>query len=383
MQHPALGEVNSDKGVANQAQMDTEDDPESNGAEPHEPRITTMPPTMGKLTTHHETWGGLMRRANNTNEILTVVSDGSVRDFTRRGTWAWSIVTKGAPHGLKLGKLSAVGKETIQHQDLLTRETFSYRMEAMALLGGLTYLHEHIKWKGKVQWHTDSKSVIQTYNNRSIQSHPGTWEKQRDKDVWDVMVQIRQQWDGRLTLNHVESHVDRKKDEQGNSRTPTPIQWMNIAVDALADTGYTDKNAPETYIDPQRRNDRYIMVKNGLHNGEITGKTRTQIKEECIMDDTIEKAGESNSSWGESPEHVDWRRMRKTLPTAQMSDTLFASKWMHAKLATNHYVQMYAYYVNRNGRRTRIYSLNARRTLHTTAGKNWSQRCACLWAHTP
>jgi len=91
------------------------------------------------------------------------------------------------------------------------------------LLGGLTYLNEQTRWKGKLQWYTHPQAAIQMYNNHTLQIHPGTWQKQRDKGVWDMMVQTRRKWDGRLTLNHVESHVDKKRDKRGNKRTPTPI----------------------------------------------------------------------------------------------------------------------------------------------------------------
>jgi hypothetical protein len=210
-------------------------------------------------------------------------------------------------------------------------------MEAMALLDGLTYIREELGWRGHVEWHSDSQSVIQSFQNWAVQSHPGTWERQSDKDVWDLLVQERQRWGDKLCINHVESHVNNKKDEDGNKRIPTPMQWMNIAVDKLADTGYVDTEVPESYISPTRRSDRYIIVKSGAHGGEITGKTRSQLREELLLDDTIEKATESPETWGAAPEHIDWRRMRKSLPTSQPSDTLFACKMLHAKLATNAY----------------------------------------------
>jgi len=82
---------------------------------------------------------------------------------------------------------------------------------------------------------------------------------------------------------------------------------MSIAVDELADAGYTNRDIPETYIDPQRRSGRYILVETGHHTREIRGKTRKQLKAECIMDNAVEKAGESKLTWGDSPEHIDWR----------------------------------------------------------------------------
>jgi ribonuclease HI len=188
----------------------------------HENLQPRQSPSMGKMRICATAWGKIMTQAKDPTSTLMVVSDGSVRDHTRRGTWAWSIVTKGGTHGIQLGKVRSVGKESIQHTDLRTRETFSYRMEAMALLDGLTYLHNTVHWTGKVEWHTDSEAVIKTYNKPNTQAHPGTWERQADKDVWDLLIQIKRAWEGRLDLRHVESHVNTKRDEHGALRTPTP-----------------------------------------------------------------------------------------------------------------------------------------------------------------
>jgi hypothetical protein len=82
------------------------------------------------------------------DDTITIVSDGSVRDSTFRGTWAWSLVMEeeGKP---VLAGLCSVGKETITNSNLLTDEKHSYRMEALALLDGLTYLKNGVSWKGK------------------------------------------------------------------------------------------------------------------------------------------------------------------------------------------------------------------------------------------
>ena len=49
-----------------------------------------------------------------------------------------------------------------KHRPLATLESHSYRMEAAALLSGLVYLREELKWSGIVEWHMDSQSVIDT-----------------------------------------------------------------------------------------------------------------------------------------------------------------------------------------------------------------------------
>ena len=45
----------------------------------------------------------------------------------------------------------------------------------------------------------------------------------------------QEKWKGRLTLHHVESHVDKKKDKHGEFRIPNDEQKMNIAADKIAE----------------------------------------------------------------------------------------------------------------------------------------------------
>jgi ribonuclease HI len=92
---------------------------------------------------------------------ITMVSDGSVRDSKYRGTWAWSLV-KFDDQGAFLGGVHSVGCDTMTDENLLTDEKHSYRMEALALLDGLTYMKNRITWEGTIHWHTDSESVIKT-----------------------------------------------------------------------------------------------------------------------------------------------------------------------------------------------------------------------------
>ena len=116
-------------------------------------------------------------------------------------------------------------------------------MEALALLSGISYLRIGLKWKGKVHWYTDSKAVIDTYTKYAkYNSKPNhtNWIAQRDKDVWEMLLIEQEKWKGRLTLHHVESHVDKKKDEHGNYRIPNATQKMNIAADKIAERTYKD-----------------------------------------------------------------------------------------------------------------------------------------------
>lgn len=65
--------------------------------------------------------------------------------------------------------------------------------------------------------------------------------KQTDKDVWEAIARDkREYWNNRIHITHVESHVDKKKDEHGQPREPTQIEWMNIHVDKEAELAYTE-----------------------------------------------------------------------------------------------------------------------------------------------
>ena len=89
-------------------------------------------------------------------------------------------------------------------------------------------------------------------------------------------------WKNRIYLHHVESHVDKKKDELGNFRIPNSIQNMNIEADKLAEeTYYTqgywlNKKSLKTLMNAQ------IF----MHNDKITGHWRRQIEEQLRIDRT-------------------------------------------------------------------------------------------------
>ena len=67
----------------------------------------------------------------------------------------------------------------------------------------------------KLHWWTDSQSVIDTFtiNTDENIANPNhtEWIAQRDKNVWEMLLIEQEAWGDRLTLHHVESHVDKKK----------------------------------------------------------------------------------------------------------------------------------------------------------------------------
>ena len=128
---------------------------------------------MGLYTVYADdiTRSDIRLRGQDAKQKLYVASNGSVLDTQHGGSYAWHLFHKDetgicVPWGIEgigrehLGKLQIglVGK----HRPLETKESHSYRMEAVALLSGLVYLREETQWLGTVEWHTDSQSVIDT-----------------------------------------------------------------------------------------------------------------------------------------------------------------------------------------------------------------------------
>ena len=67
----------------------------------------------------------------------------------------------------------------------------------------------------------DSKSVIDTYKKCHRLTN-AEWTQQRDKDVWEALIKEKEKWWDRLTILHVKSHTDTKKNKTGkknNSNT--------------------------------------------------------------------------------------------------------------------------------------------------------------------
>ena len=147
-----------------------------------------------------------MDRANSPDEIIHGVSDGSVRESQEEGTFAWALLNKKDDDTYEPMGVSAQGWEGFYCTKLPTQEVHSYRMEALGLLSVLTYLRKEIRWKGKIEWHIDSQSVIDTFRVCEKLSK-SSWHKQRDKDIWTTLQLEKMHWQGRIKITHVESHV--------------------------------------------------------------------------------------------------------------------------------------------------------------------------------
>ena len=281
------------------------------------------------------------------NAVVEGASDGSVKDISYRGTWAWALLYRDNRNLPQLWGIEAIGKDNVskieQTKCLDTSEIHSYRMEALGILAGLMFLRYAIEWKGKVIWHTDSQAVIDTYNGKLNHLTPGKWAVQRDKDIFDAMLYQKTWWKDRFQLEKVESHVDKKKDEYGNKRIPTPIEHMNIYADWLAESAYHQKIP---IFNPRllQRTDKWTIYK--MVQGqqiELTDNWRKQIKEEIQMEITKEAARNAPDLWGYSSDEIEWRQLRKTIDVQTYRDKVQLIKIVHHRRTTNDYLHKFGF----------------------------------------
>ena len=176
----------------------------------------------------------------------------------------------------------------------------------------------------------DSTSVIKTYL-KCLHLRPQEWTSQRDKDIWMALRIEKRYWKQRVQLFHVESHVDRKKDEHGNKRIPTSIQKMNIYADDLADKAYTAPSigALQTLLLPKEKRWQLTLGKQVL-----TGNTRTQLGEEIRIQNTKTLTPDGSLYTGLCPEEIEYRYMRKTSGCKTLYERVKNIKLMQGKRAT-------------------------------------------------
>ena len=280
----------------------------------------------------------LLQMNHDENNRLAGVSDGSVRDSREQGTWAWALLEYDERRENStplLWGIEGKGREYVEGLD--THEVHSYRMEALGLLSALQYVRSELKWKGKLDWYMDSQAVIDTFA-KCHRLNDSRWIKQRDKDVWVELIKEKKRWGkGRITIHHVESHVDTKRDKDGQLRVPTPIQWMNIYADKLADEVY-DSNMPALNTSSLRTYGQWNIMKN---KHMITGHWRNQIKEEIRLDRSKKGANKDKLMWGLCPDEIDWGRMRKTSGNKTIRERLKAAKLMGGRRATNTFLKRF------------------------------------------
>ena len=290
------------------------------------------PGGLASVTMSEEALQELRWHAQNENNVIAGASDGSVRDYRKQGTWAWTLMTQYEPQpwGIQ-GK----GREWVTGSE--TQETHSYRTEAIGLLSALTFIRTELRWKGKVSWHMDSKSVIDTF--KTCHQHNQTkWVKQRDKDVWRELTEEKKRWGkNRIQLHHVAAHADEKY-KKGLRGPPTPIERVNMYVDKLADSVYTDYTVQGLQTAKLRKYGQRIIT---YKKQEVTGHWRNQIKEQIRMERTKRRASKDNTMWGNCPEEIDWGRMRKTSGNKTIKERIAAAKLMGGRRATNVFLQKF------------------------------------------
>ena len=281
-------------------------------------------------------------RGEDPAQTIYVASDGSVLDPQLGGSYAWFLFHKTetgkyVPWGVEGIRREYLGKLVVGtlegRRPLATLEAHSYRMEAAALLSGLVYLREEMQWSGTIEWHTDSQSVIDT-SDKITWSNMTHCIKQRDKDIWDPLREELKEWDGRLNLHHVESHTDRKKNEDGIPRKVTPIEEMNQWADKLADWAAWE-NITELQTTTLQRSSR---TKIKYSNKEITGNWRKQTLEEIRLGTTKRLAVSNPQYWGVCPEDIAWHRMIRSGEKLGTYARMKMAQMMHGKRTTKDFL---------------------------------------------
>ena len=139
----------------------------------------------------------------------------------------------------------------------------------------------------------------------------------------------------RLTLHHVESHVDKKKDELGNKRIPNAIQKMNIEADKLAEDAYRVKLP---WLNKRKLESRmYAQIY--MHNNKVTGHWRRQLEEQLKIDRTKTRAKHNPYYWGVNTDEISWRYMRKTVKKTTIAERKKIMAHMHGKRATKFFLK--------------------------------------------
>ena len=160
------------------------------------------------------------------------------------------------------------------------------------------------------------------------------WIKQRDKDVWDPLRQELKQWAGRLTLEHVESHTDTKKNADGTYREVTPLEEMNQWADKLADWASWE-DIIELNPDTLQRSNRMLLKYN---NKQVTGNWRKQTLEEVRLATTKKLARRNPTFWGICPEDIAWHRMIRSGETSSTYGRMKMAQMMHGRRTTKDFL---------------------------------------------
>jgi len=225
--------------------------------------------------------------------------------------------------GLKMTALRAVGKEQLQTTEC-TR-IHSYRAEALGLLSGLLFLNS-INWKGKVEWYTDSLSVINTWDKlQPRRAHLKKWYKERDADVWKELIKQKGKFKKQVNIRWVKAHADKLK------RPNTIDEKANQIVDNMADDAYKTGKI-KTVIEMQ--NSTEIWVNGDRLNGSITAL----LTEQLLVTEAKNSARHKPELWGTQSKEVAWKTMLQTSKQTTIQDMrmscsdMWDTKWTTSRL---------------------------------------------------
>ena len=124
----------------------------------------------------------------------------------------------------------------------------------------------------------DSKSVIDTFKT-CHHNNQTKWVNQRDKGVWRELAAEKKRWgNSRVQLHHVAAHAD-EKHKKGLRGPPTPIEQVNMYVDKLADSVYTDYTIGGLQTKNFARMDNELSLTKNKKSRDIGG-TRSKNKSE-------------------------------------------------------------------------------------------------------
>ena len=151
-----------------------------------------------------------------------------LKNMLKAGTYAWMVAKKNQAGKLVRSKSWTMEKEAVSQIGCVRMH--SYRAKAIGLLSGLMFL-QHVEWKGHVEWHTDSQSVIDTWKRLHCKHEPN-WLKQKERDICITLWTPKAHWKGRLKIYRVKAHADTLKMKS------TEDEKSNQTVDKLAEDAY-------------------------------------------------------------------------------------------------------------------------------------------------
>ena len=100
----------------------------------------------------------MKEKGKNKDNTAYIASDGSVLDRKYMGTFAWILLKHDRQNNLQHMGIEGFGREAVYGLD--TTETTSYRMEALALLAGISILRIELEWKGNAYTGTQTRKRL-------------------------------------------------------------------------------------------------------------------------------------------------------------------------------------------------------------------------------